>query len=396
MKANVSNINIRVNNYISEEDQQSIEEIPILNPKSFDDSLKKLKEQNYLLEKFSCGKVKFIKLMLSSVVGIGTGLAMLPIFDGEINELEDAGLNIDKYNIASISVSVNTLLLFSSVATIAIYHYLQDHSKDKPTELQKVALEIGKVASMCATILPASQLWGVELENQEITGTDGFNQYIAWATATTVPLCIFKSIESYEYVKDFVLCKLDNIKLDNIGSKLFVYTPTILSSVGRFISYSASAAYLCEELGLTKEFSWIMGSLIGGIAGSGVIAIAEHNSLKHLFEKTEYSLSIKQKIGAAVCALEGVLLTLPLVTTGMEAVESWSPFVKGLIFSPLFVSHSIYEARSIYKAFEYLFHKPHEHEEQVKLEAVSMINYEDEYNNLTNNQLIGNDDAAII
>jgi hypothetical protein len=317
--------------------------------------------------------------MLSSVVGIGTGLAMLPIFDDEINELEDAGINIDKYNIASISVSINTLLLFSSVATIAIYHYLQDHSKEKPTDLQKIALELGKVASMCATILPASQLWGIELEDQEITGTDGFNQYIAWATATTVPLCIFKSIESYEYVKDFVLNKLDHIELNNPGSKLFVYMPTILSSAGRFISYSASAAYIGEELGLTKEFSWLMGALIGGVAGSGVVGIAEHNSLKYLFEKSDRPLSIKQKIGATICALEGVLLTLPLVTTGMEAVESWSPFIKGLIFSPLFVSHSIYEARSIYKAFEYLFHKPYAQEEQIKFEAVTVIDCEETY-----------------
>lgn len=365
---------------LNDKDEESIielehsnEETSLINAKNFDKSLKVLKEQNYLLEKISCGKVKLVKLLISGVIGIGTGLAMLPIFDGELNELENAGINIDEYNITSISVSLNTLILFSSVASISIYHYLQDHSKDKPSEMQKVALELGKVASMCATILPISQLWGIELNNQYITGTEGFNEYIAWATATTVPLCIFKSIENYEYVKDFVLNKLDYIKLDNVGSKLFVYMPTILSSVGRFISYSASAAYIGEELGLTKEFSLLMGALIGGVAGSGVIGIAEHNSLKFLFEANERPLSIKQKLGAVICGIEGVLLTLPLVTTGMEAVESWSPFLKGLIFSPLFVSHSIYEARTIYKAFEYLFHKPYEHEEQVRFEAVSVL-----------------------
>jgi hypothetical protein len=364
----------------------SDESTPILSSHKLDESLRELKEYNYLLDKVKCSKIKFIKLLISGVVGIGTGLAMLPIFDDEVNELDAAGINIDKYNIASISVSVNTLLLFSSVATITIYHYLQNNSKEKSTELQKLALEVGKVASMCATILPVSQLWAIELENQEITGTEGFNEYIAWATATTVPLCIFKSIESYEYVRDFVLNKLDHIDLNNVGSKLFVYMPTVLSSLGRFISYSASGAFLAESLGLSEEFSWVIGALIGGIAGSGVVAIAEHNSLKYLFEKSDKSLTLKQKLGATICTLEGVLLTLPIVTTGMEAVDSWSPLVKGLIFAPLFVSHTVLEARSIYKAFEYLFHKPYGNEkEYMKLETISVVESE----SLTDIEAIG-------
>lgn len=331
-----------------------------------------LRENNCFLDKLKMNKVKLVRLAVSGLVGIGTGLAMLPIFDEEINELEDAGVNIDKYNIASITISINTLLLFSSVATISLYHYMkEDNHNTKVSDLSKVALEVGKVAAMCSTILPVSQLWATEIENQEITGQEGFNEFIAWAALTTVPLCIFRGIESYDYLRDFVLNKLDVIKLETVGSKLFVYMPTTLSAAGRFIAYSASAEYLGTEIGLSKEFSIGMGVLIGGIAGSTVIGIGEHNSLKYLFSEREKPLSIKQKIGATVCTVEGILLTLPLVTTGMEAVESWSPYLKMALFSPLFISHSIYEARGIYKAFEYLFHVPYEDEVKVQFEAVN-------------------------
>lgn len=333
-----------------------------------------LRETSCFLDKLKMSKVKLVRLALSGIVGIGTGLAMLPIFDEEINELEDAGLNIDKYNIASIAISINTLVLFSTVSTIALYHYMkEDNHNTGVSDLKKVALEVGKVAAMCSTILPVSQLWATEIENQEITGSEGFNQFIAWAALTTVPLCIFRGIESYDYLRDFTLNKLDVIKLDTVGSKLFVYMPTVLSAAGRFIAYSASAEYLGTEIGLSKEFSLIMGVVIGGVAGSTVIGIGEHNSLKYLFSQREKPLSVKQKIGATLCTAEGVLFTLPLVTTGMEAMEDWSPYLKMALFSPLFVSHSIYEARGIYKAFEHLLHVPFEDEEKLRFEPVREI-----------------------
>jgi hypothetical protein len=355
---------------------------------------KNLRENYCFLEKFKMDKVKLVRLALSGIVGIGTGLAMLPIFDEEINELEDAGINVDKYNIASIGISVNTLLLFSSVATISLYHYMkEDNHNTGVSDLKKIGLEVGKVAAMCSTILPISQLWATEIANQEITGSEGFNEFIAWATLTTVPLCIFRGIESYDYLRDFTLNKLDVIKLDTVGSKLFVYLPTVLSAAGRFIAYSASAEYLGTEIGLSDEFSIIMGIMVGGIAGSTVIGIGEHNSLKYLFSEREKPLSIKQKIGATICTAEGVLFTLPLVTTGMEAMDGWSPYLKMALFSPLFVSHSIYEARGIYKAFEYLLHVPYQEEQKLRFEPVGEINLElvDE-----NTQLIPATEVVII
>ena len=358
------------------------------------DTIIKLKEHNKCLDKFSCTKIKLVQLAISGIVGIGTGLAMLPIFDSEVQELSEAGLIIDEYNVASIGVSINTLAIFSTVSTIALYHYMshRDH-KDESTPFQKIALDIAKVASLCSAILPVSQLWAIEVTNQSIVGSSGFDEYLAWATFTTLPLCIYKSLEAFEHLSDFVLNKLHHINLDSIGSNLFVYMPTLLSATGRFIAYTASAAYLGTELGMGEELSLVMGALIGGVAGSSVIGVAEHNSLKWLFEKREENTTWKQKLGGAICALEGILLTLPLVTTGMEAVKEWNPVFKGMIFSPLFISHSIYEGRCIYKAIEKLFHVQQDIEGQLRL--ISMDGDNESYERFVSTDLLPVDNEQI-
>ena len=358
------------------------------------DTIIRLKEHNKCLDKFSCTKIKLVQLAISGIVGIGTGLAMLPIFDSEVQELSEAGLIIDEYNVASIGVSINTLAIFSTVSTIALYHYMshRDH-KDESTPFQKIALDIAKVASLCSAILPVSQLWAIEVTNQSIVGSSGFDEYLAWATFTTLPLCIYKSLEAFEHLSDFVLNKLHHINLDSIGSNLFVYMPTLLSATGRFIAYTASAAYLGTELGMGEELSLVMGALIGGVAGSSVIGVAEHNSLKWLFEKREENTTWKQKLGGAICALEGILLTLPLVTTGMEAVKEWNPVFKGMIFSPLFISHSIYEGRSIYKAIEKLFHVQQDVEGQLRL--ISMDGDNESYERFVSTDLLPVDNEQI-
>ena len=169
--------------------------------------------------------------------------------------------------------------------------------------------------------------------------------------------------------------------------------PTLLSATGRFIAYTASAAYLGTELGMGEELSLVMGALIGGVAGSSVIGVAEHNSLKWLFEKREDNTTWKQKLGGAICALEGVLLTLPLVTTGMEAVKDWNPVFKGMIFSPLFISHSIYEGRSIYKAIEKLFHVQQDVEGQLRL--ISMDGDNESYERFVSTDLLPVDNEQI-
>ena len=332
-----------------------------------------LNEHKTTLSNFPCSKAKLLKLVISSIVGVGTGLAMMPIFDAELEKLEDIGIDIETNVGISAVTTINTLLIFSSVASITIYHLLGESTDHDKTALQKIALDVGKVAAVCSSVLPLSQLWTVELENREYVESSGFDKYIAWAAATSIPLCVYKSLDAYEYIKDFVYGRLDSISLNSVGDKLFVYAPTVLAAAGRFIAYTASAAYLGMELGIDEEVSIALGSIIGGVMGSGVIGIAEYVSLKSLFEARSEPLSYKQIIGGGFCALEGVLLTLPLISTGLTAMEEWNPFIKGFLLAPLLVSHSILEGRVIYKAYEHFASYFKHEDDQLQLEVVGTI-----------------------
>lgn len=340
-------------------------------------SINNLESSSTELNKFSCNKAKFLQMILSSTVGLGTGLAMMPIFDAEIEKLEDIGIEIEDGPVVNAAITVNTLCVFTSMASITLYFFMRDNNRHESSELQKIALNLGKVAAICSTILPLSQLWTVELEDQAYSDSVGFSQYIAWAAATSIPLCIYRSVDAFEYIEGFIHNTLKHVELDSIGSKLFLYLPSALSFVGRFIAYSASAAYLGTEIGISEGVSIVLGTLIGGVAGSTVIGIAEYQSLKELFAKQEEPLTCMQFIGGTICALEGLLLTLPLVTTGLTAVSEWNPFIKGALFSPLLVSHALLEGRNIYKAFSMLINSFKSETEYVEVTEESLI-YDDD------------------
>lgn len=312
---------------------------------------------NETIDYLSClegKKAKIARFAISSMIGIGTGLAMMPIFDAEIENFDKIGITIEDSSLGSAIETLNTLFIFSSIASVTLYFFLKEERQAHDSCIKKAVMNVGKVASLCSTILPLAQLWYVELENQRYSNEEGFNQFIAWAALTSVPLCVFRAVEAYEYMHNLVGNSVQNISLESLGSKLFLYVPTFLSFFGRFITYSASATYLAEEIGIYKELSIILGTIIGGVMGSTVIGVSEYQAMKELFTRHEGSYSYKQITGGALSTLEGVILTLPLITTGLIATEGWNPFIKGLLLSPLLVSHTILESRNIYKAFSKL------------------------------------------
>lgn len=296
-------------------------------------------------------KAKIARFAISGMIGIGTGLAMMPIFDAEIENLNKFGITIEDSSLGSIVETLNTLFIFSSIASVTLYFFIKEERHEHDSCLKKAAMNVGKVASLCSTILPLAQLWYVELENQRYSNEEGFSQFIAWAALSSVPLCVYRAVEAYEYMHNLVHDSVQNISLESLGSKLFLYGPTFLSFFGRFIAYSASATYLAEEIGIYKELAMLLGTIIGGVMGSTVIGVSEYQAMKELFTKQEGPYNYKQITGGVLSTLEGVILTLPLITTGLIATDGWNPFIKGLLLSPLLVSHTILESRNIYKAF---------------------------------------------
>ena len=214
----------------------------------------------------------------------------------------------------------------------------------------KLALTVAKSVAICAAISPVSQLWVVELDDQEYVDSSGFDQYIAWATLTSLPILAHESMTCYSSLKAQLKDNLTHINLDSVGDNIFVYTPTLLSMPGRFISYSYSTYFLAKEVGMPEELSIASGILIGGLVGSAVLGVAEYRALKNLFERQEEPVGKLKMAFGVMCALEGAFLTLPMVATGMSAIEDQPALIKGALYSPLFISNTVFRGSSIYEA----------------------------------------------
>jgi hypothetical protein len=299
----------------------------------------------------SCNKLKAIQLVLSTTIGIGTGIAMMPIFDKEVQSLDSLGINVDNGTILSSLISINTFILYATSSGIGIYKFLGDNRQLDITEIKQNALTISKLIVVSASVLPLYQLWSIEIADHKYVGDQGFDEFLAWASFSTVPLCISKSIEAYEYAKELIVNENPNNTLYSIGSKIFVYVPSALSFIGRFIIYSESAVTLLKTLGANDTVADISGIIIGGIFGSSCIGIAEFEAIKSLFDKQINPTNLKNTIGAIACITEGLFMTLPVISTGVNFMEEYNPLIKTALLAPLLVTHSVLQSKGLYSTY---------------------------------------------
>lgn len=298
-------------------------------------------------------------LLASSAIGLGTGFAMMPIFNDGIRSVEDYGIDIHDSTAAFGISTANTFVFYLLSRMVMTYNALNwnrakteqmqfDHATDK----QLLAIKIGKALAVSTALLPISQLWEIELHNKEVAGTDGFDQFMAWAAFTTLPLLIQRTIQSFDPIHNLVLGEHDKIKLDSLGSKFCAIGIPLLASFARALTYAAATKNLCESMGLSKELSSATGALLGGVLSASIVGLSEYLAMKSLFKAQTTELT-KKDIAIGVCALlEGIWFTLPTISTGTQAVEDWNPLVKAALFTPLLISHSAFEARVFYDAFE--------------------------------------------
>jgi hypothetical protein len=290
-------------------------------------------------------------LFTSSLCGIGVGLAMMPIFNNEIWNLENYGIHIHEYEAAFIVSTINTLLVTSACSILSLYHYFNTtHEVEELTSSQKTALNVGKVGAVASSILPVALLWNIELHDQQVSESSGFDKFVAWAVFTTIPLLILKIVEAYEAMSKVIKGEYDNINLDSIGSKLVTYGTAVLSATARGIAFSAATEELANNIGFDEDTSKVLGILIGGILGSVVSGITEHMSVKSLFKTTEGNFSKREIATCMLSAAEGMWFALPTVSVGLNATKSWNPLLRGGVFAPFFVSKAVTEATSMYNA----------------------------------------------
>lgn len=288
------------------------------------------------------------KLFMSGIIGIGTGLAMMPIFNKEVKELSVYGIDVHDYKTAFIASTLNTLLLTSSVNTVNLYnHFIEDIHHQQLTNIQKVVSNLTKIGGVVSSIIPISMMWNIELHDQKVDQSKGFDKFITWAIVGTIPLLILKFVECYE-----MMDKLSkNNVLDSTGDKLITYTTTALSAVARGISFSVITSEIAKNMGFEDKTADNMGVLIGGILVNVIEAVNQHFNIKTMFEKRTNPMSSKEFAAGLFSAVEGLWFALPTVTVGLNYTSTWNPLLRGILFVPYLISKTTSEALNIYKAF---------------------------------------------
>lgn len=293
-------------------------------------------------------RIKTIKRILPSViVATGTGLAMMPIFNKMVKNSEQFSIDIhsDKYLFNSSTANTFIVAYFSSFSNM--YSFIKKHQDTLTSESKHICISIGKAAASLSIMLPLGLLWSVELSNQKIAGSSGFDEFMAWATFTTAPLIIDRMVDSANtfdklYNKDYFF------NLNTIGSKMVVYGLATLSVAGRSIAFTEIAKQMAIAMGLSPEIALGAGIIIGGVLGSGGTAVFEYQAVKSLFEVKTSEYNAKTLLIAAFSMAEGVWFTLPIISLGLTATEGWNPLLKGALLVPLLASHTTLEATRIY------------------------------------------------
>lgn len=292
---------------------------------------------------------KLFKYGIGGSVSIGTGLAMMPIFNQSVIELEKYGINIHSSNAAFIASTINTMLVTTMYSALAIYNYIESKSVNytvldkKQTLLAKAALPI----SLGTALFPAALLWNIEINNQTVAGTEGFDEFIAWAACMTLPLVAFKTIETYQLLNQSILKQETNSILNSMGSKLFTYGTSSFATIIRGIGYSVIMQDLLEKFNIDKTTATVFG-IIAGVASSAVIGLTEYNNLKDLFKVRNENYSAKEILKGLASVIEGTWFSLPAVSIGLDVTEGWSPFIKWVLVASLLVSKVTHEATNFY------------------------------------------------
>lgn len=312
----------------------------------------------------------------STILGAGVGLAMMPIYNKEVKNLENYGINVHNNSISFAISTVNTLVVAGISAGFYFYNYFfnyQQTKQEKVTKNQEIALNIGKSISVISSLIPVAMLWNIELNDQKIEGTSGFDQFIAWATFTSLPLAFLKTINNYNSIKNFLINKPDqsnNTELTNLGSKITVYGISGISLIGRGISLTNIFNEFQKQIGVDQDFNLPISIIAGGIIGNVALASSEYSNLKKLFLNTS-ELTCKKLILGVISALEGGWFTIPILSQGLEVTENWNNLLKSLIFFPFFISHMNTEASHLYNSIT--------PEITLQIEEINEINLNGEY-----------------
>lgn len=320
-----------------------------------------LSEQDYihtmqLINNSYCNLGLVKRLGVSCLVATGTGLAMMPVFNYLVKNSEQFGVDVHNNKIIFDISTANTFIVASFSSFVTMNEFIKKHQTNK-LDNDSFVNALSKVCASFSLILPLGLLWVTEVNNQKIAESSGFDQYMAWATFSTIPLVVNQVIESITNVnkvleaKNFEMISLNDNEVINrvsIGSKIVIYGLAATSLIGRSIAFTEVCKSLALASGVNEEVALGLGIAIGGILTSSGVSILEYNNIKILFETTSNNFTMKKAVTGTVALAEGIWFTLPLVSIGLDATSNWNPLLKGGLFVPLLASHTVLESTRIY------------------------------------------------
>lgn len=324
--------------------------------------LSQISEQEYietskLINNSSSCNLELVKrLGVSCLVATGTGLAMMPVFNYLVKNSEQFGIDVHNNQIIFDLSTANTFIVASFSSFVTMNEFIKKHQQTK-LDNDSFIIALSKVCASFSLILPLGLLWVTEVNNQKIAESSGFDQFMAWATFTTLPLIVNQTVESITNVNKVLEAKnLEMINLNDnevvnrisIGSKIVIYGLAATSLIGRSIAYTEACKALALVSGVNEEVALGLGIAIGGILTSSGVSILEYNNIKILFETTSSNFTMKKAVIGTVALAEGIWFTLPLVSIGLDATSNWDSLLKGGLFVPLLTSHTVLESTRIY------------------------------------------------
>lgn len=294
-------------------------------------------------------------IVLSSLyVASGSGMALMPLLNEELETLENFGINIHNHPAWLILSTVNTGLLIGACAGIASYHaFTHEQEKSNLTNNQKLIAFIAKAGAAMSTLLQLGLMWNIEIENQRVEGSSGFDQFMAWAAFSTTPLIVYNTIEGSEKIKK-ILSGKDHQTLNSLGEKLVIYGITATSFIPRSMAYTAITKQVLEHIGLEETPASAVGIGLGGILAASFSAIVEYASLKEIFKNRDEPYSLKEKLLGTLSSVEGAWFSLATISKALKSVPYWNALLDGALFFPYFVSRTVHESTSIFDTFSLL------------------------------------------
>lgn len=292
--------------------------------------------------------VTFKNVSLSLITGAGVGLGMMPIFNFFLKKSPLFGVDLHGNEIVFAVSTANTFMVYGFSSSNQMYQFLSDNHERlfDISSSKKIGMVAAKIGASFSVVFPIALLWHIELSNQKVAGSEGFDQFMAWASVATLPILTDKILTSCNAVNNVFSGK--EITLTSIGSKGFTYGTSLLGTAGRIASYSAVGYQLGTDMGLPANEALVFSIVFAGLVGSSGVTLFEYQKLKSIFTENNGPLTAKKSLIAAISLLEGAWLSFPLTSVGIEVMANLNLTVKIALLAPMFISHTITESQILY------------------------------------------------